>query len=145
MEYFAALPKEAKPHETEKPNVKTSPSKKGTGYGYSNVTLSKFPEYKGDKYDGATAGSRVKTPLIFNNKCLLTSTFLWILLKDAMEKHKKSMVDGPFKAGMFHKVYFDKNPYLTEKDGAVYKPKSRSKSESDLKIFKPSSPPKNVS
>lgn len=54
------------------------------------------------------------------------------------------MVDGPFKAGVYNKVFFDKNPYLTEKDGAVYKEKSRSKSESDLKVFKPSSPPKTV-
>lgn len=57
---------------------------------------------------------------------------------------KKAILGGPFKSGIFQKVYFDKNPYLTEKDGPVNKEKSRSKSESDLKIFKPSSPPKTV-
>ena len=56
------------------------------------------------------------------------------------------MIDGPFKMGKYHKEFFDKNPFLTEKDGPVYKEKDkRSKSEADLKPFKPSSPPKNVS
>lgn len=55
------------------------------------------------------------------------------------------MVSGPFKSGIFQKGFFDKNPYLTEKDSPINKEKpSRSKSESELKPFKPSSPPKKV-
>ncbi len=55
------------------------------------------------------------------------------------------MVSGPFKSGKYHKEYFEKNPFLTEKDGPVLKEKEkRSKSEADLKPFKPSSPPKKV-
>ena len=34
IEYFSAKQKEGKPHEPEKPNIKTNPPKKGTGYGY---------------------------------------------------------------------------------------------------------------
>ena len=50
-----------------------------------------------------------------------------------------------FKAGKYHKEFFEKNPFLTEKDGPVNKEKAlRSKSEADLKPFKPSSPPKKV-
>jgi hypothetical protein len=41
-------------------------------------------------------------------------------------------------------VFFDKNPFLTEKDGPVNKELSRSKSEPNMKPFKPSSPPKTV-
>jgi hypothetical protein len=33
LEYFSGKAKEGKPYEKEKPNIKTNPSKKGTGYG----------------------------------------------------------------------------------------------------------------
>ena len=66
-------------------------------------------------------------------------------MKENKAAHNKAMVSGPFKSGLFHKGFFDKNPYLTEKDSPINKEKpSRSKSESDLKPFKPSSPPKKV-
>lgn len=66
-------------------------------------------------------------------------------LKDNFKQHQKQMMDGPFKAGLFHKGFFDKNPYLTEKDGPVNKEKAtRSKSDPEIKPFKPSSPPKKV-
>ncbi len=34
VDYFSPKEKEKKPYESQKPNVKTNPPKKGTGYGY---------------------------------------------------------------------------------------------------------------
>jgi hypothetical protein len=34
IEHFSAKAKDAAAHEKEKPNIKTNPPKKGTGYGY---------------------------------------------------------------------------------------------------------------
>ena len=67
-------------------------------------------------------------------------------LQENFQKHKKATVSGggPFKNGKYHKEFFDRNPFLTEKDGPTYKERKRSKSEGDLKPFKPSSPPKKV-
>lgn len=121
VEHFSGKPREGKPAEKEKPNVKTNPSKKGTGYGYPNVGLTKYPEYKSDKYDSTDSAA-----------------------KQSSEQHKKSMLGPAFKSGKFHQVVFDKNPYLTQKDGATYKEMTRSKSESDIKKFKPSSHPKTM-
>jgi hypothetical protein len=53
-------------------------------------------------------------------------------------------VGTAFLSGKYHKVLFDKNVYLTEKDGAVNRELSRSKSDPSIKPFKPSSPPKTV-
>jgi len=121
-DYFSPKTSDIKAKEPEKPNVKTNPSKKGTGYGYPLISLDKYPEYKGDKYDSAH-----------------------IQAKESYAAHKKATLSGAFKSGRFHKVYFDNNPFLTEKDGAVYKEK-RSRSESDVKAtpFRPSQPPKTM-
>lgn len=121
--YFSPLGKEKKAKEgLEKPNVKTNPSKKGTGYGYPLVSLDKYPEYKGDLYDAS-----------------LTQA------KENYAAHKKATLSGPFLSGKYHKELFDKNPYLTKNDGAMYKEK-RSRSEADSKTipFKPSQPPKTM-
>ena len=40
----------------EPTNFLTSPSKKGTGYGYVGVTLNKYPEYKSTPYQAAVSG-----------------------------------------------------------------------------------------
>ena len=65
--------------------------------------------------------------------------------KEEYDAHKKAQVGTAFLSGKFHKVLFDKNVYLTEKDGPVNREMSRSKSDPSIKPFKPSSPPKTVS
>lgn len=53
IEYFKPT---AKPYEStkgEKRNIITNPGKMGTGFGYGNVTINKFPEYKSDSYGRA--------------------------------------------------------------------------------------------
>lgn len=121
-DHFSPKTHDKKPKEAEKPNVKTNPSKKGTGYGYPLISLDKYPEYKGDKYDSAHT-----------------------LAKESYAAHKKATLSTAFKSGKYHKVYFDNNPFLTDKDGAVYKEK-RSKSETEVKTlpFRPSQPPKTM-
>lgn len=59
IEYFSPKKAEKKASEPPKPNIKTNPSKKGTGYGYANVALNKYPEYKSDKYDAINELARV--------------------------------------------------------------------------------------
>lgn len=59
VDYFSPKTIDKPKHETEKPNVKTSPSKKGTGYGYTNVGLDKYPEYKSEKYDAVNTIQKV--------------------------------------------------------------------------------------
>jgi hypothetical protein len=39
VEYFSPKEREAKSKDPEKPNVKTNPSKKGTGYGYDTMCI----------------------------------------------------------------------------------------------------------
>lgn len=50
--HFSAQNKPRIQMERTKPNVQTNPSKKGTGYGYANVTLSPYYEHKTDPYNG---------------------------------------------------------------------------------------------
>lgn len=121
-EHFSPVQVAKKPKEAEKPNVKTNPSKKGTGYGYPLISLDKYPEYKADKYDTAQ-----------------------IMAKESYQSHKKATLSGPFKSGKYHKVLFDTNPFPTKEDGATFKEK-RSRSEADAKAipFRPSQPPKTM-
>lgn len=42
----------------EKRNFTTAPSKKGSGFGYADVTLNKFPEYKSTPFDAALKKER---------------------------------------------------------------------------------------
>lgn len=40
MEYFSSKSRDQKAYEAEKPNIKTNPSKKGTGFGYeTKITI----------------------------------------------------------------------------------------------------------
>ena len=111
-------------------------------YRYPLVGLDKYPEYKGDKYDSAQIMAKVD---LHNWAKIKFWSDLNHNLKESYESHKKATVAGPFLSGRFHKVLFDTNPFLTEKDGPVNKEK-RSKSESEIKAipFKPSQPPKTV-
>lgn len=121
-EHFSPKTVDKKAREADKPNVKTNPSKKGTGYGYPLISLDKYPEYKADKYDNAHTEA-----------------------KASYQSHKKATLSGAFLSGKFHKVLFDVSPFPTEKDGATFKEK-RSKSEADAKLnpFRPSQPPKTM-
>ncbi|XP_026212869.1 UPF0602 protein C4orf47 homolog isoform X2 [Anabas testudineus] len=102
-------------------NVMTSPPKKGSGYSYPNVTLSKIELYASDPYDRAKE-----------------------LLKREAAIHRSNLRDGPFKLNLHPKDYFQANPYHSEKPlPPAPKPVSPAQKVSPVP-FKPSSPSKRV-
>ncbi|TPX58729.1 hypothetical protein PhCBS80983_g02934 [Powellomyces hirtus] len=111
-------------HEQQKANFLTSPSKKGTGYGYANVTIGKAYEYTGDPYN-ATEQS----------------------VKKDHEEHKRRVVgERPFVTSSSNMGYFSPFISLVKTDGAAKpgKPTSAKKTAKPLEgqvPFKPSSCP----
>jgi len=51
VKQFSPAKQPKKAHQKEKVNFMTNPGKKGTGYGYTGVTLGKMPDYKTSPYD----------------------------------------------------------------------------------------------
>lgn len=117
-EHFSGLAREGREKPTSLKNVLTNPAKKGSGYGYPNITLSKDPPYFLEKdYEVLKA-----------------------------EKHAPQKVEvvptKPFLAGQHPKDYFDPNPFFTEKPDILYE--GRIPSEKIEKPFIPSSPAKKA-
>ncbi|KAJ3014950.1 hypothetical protein HKX48_004873 [Thoreauomyces humboldtii] len=121
---FTALREQPK-HERQKTNFLTSPPKRGTGYGYANVTIGKSPEYTGDPYNAADVAS-----------------------KKTHEDHKRRVVgERPFVTSSSNMEFF--TPFVSlAKDGAGagkdVKPtsaKRASKQGTTQQPFKPSSGP----
>lgn len=98
-------------------NFYTNPGKRGTGYGYTQVTIGQYNKHQADEYDRA----RERT-------------------KKENESHRKALKGGAFKLNMHPKSFFDENPYRTDKPIPPGKPKSDKLA--DIKPFKPSSPGK---
>ncbi|XP_065490677.1 cilia-and flagella-associated protein 96 [Caloenas nicobarica] len=73
-------------------NFYTNPGKKGTGYGYPNLTI-------GEQYPHAADGYEVER----------------INAKKAQEQHKQLLKGGPFKLNLYPQAYFDENPYFSDK------------------------------
>ncbi|XP_060782943.1 cilia-and flagella-associated protein 96 [Neoarius graeffei] len=73
-------------------NIYTSPPKKGSGYGFPGVTLSKLELYSSDPYDG-----------------------LKELQKGETAAHKSQMKGGPFRLNLHPIECFDSNPYKLNK------------------------------
>ncbi|XP_054879279.1 UPF0602 protein C4orf47 homolog isoform X1 [Poeciliopsis prolifica] len=102
-------------------NILTSPPKKGSGYSYPNVTLSKMDLYVSDPYDRA---------------------------KEALKRegaiHRSKLRDGPFRINLHPQVYFQGNPYHSDKAlPPAQKPLQPQKNVS-MVPFKPTSPSKQI-
>lgn len=98
-------------------NFTTNPLKKGTGYGYSNVTIGNYHKYQSDAYERARE-----------------------LQKKDIERHRSMLKGGAFRLNMHPHALFDDNPYRGDR------PIARKESAGglrDVKPFKPSSPGKN--
>ncbi|XP_015341625.1 UPF0602 protein C4orf47 homolog isoform X1 [Marmota marmota marmota] len=111
---------QAKPREQYMPpgkNLYTNPGKKGTGYGYANITIGKQFSHSSDLYDAARQN-----------------------FKKENEEHHRLLKGAPFKLNLYPRDYFDTNPYFTEKPLPPIK--KEEKKESLLSPFKPSSPGK---
>ncbi|CAG2065680.1 unnamed protein product, partial [Timema podura] len=101
------------------PNVKTKPGKKG-GYGYADITLSKYPDNMSDPFDASHD----------------------VYIKNYVSHVKKKRA-GPFFPPTYPRPYFEVNPYYTKKPVPTYKSVSstRAKLRGPGK-FLPSSPTK---
>ncbi|EDO34007.1 predicted protein [Nematostella vectensis] len=116
---FSPVTKSKSAHVSPGKNFLTNPPKKGTGYGYLQVTIGASPKYMSDAYDRGKE-----------------------LRKKEMDTSGKQMKGGAFKLNLHPKSYFDGNPYKSDrplppvKDGRKAKP--------DFKPFKPSHPPKEI-
>ncbi|ERE86739.1 putative UPF0602 protein C4orf47 like protein [Cricetulus griseus] len=117
--FFSA---QLKPKDEYKPpgkNLYTNPGKKGTGYGYANVTIGKQLSHSSDLYDAAKLN-----------------------YKKDNEEHHRLLKGSPFKLNLHPKDYFDSNPYLLERPLPPIR--REEKKEIVLKPFKPSSPGKKA-
>ncbi|XP_069710986.1 cilia-and flagella-associated protein 96 [Phaenicophaeus curvirostris] len=98
-------------------NFYTNPGKKGTGYGYANLTIGEQYPHEPDEYDRER-----------------------IIAKKAWEEHKRLLKGGPFKLNLYPQEYFDKNPYFNDKP---LPPVKKSPPKKPIATpFKPSSPAK---
>ncbi|KAK2849569.1 hypothetical protein Q5P01_009403 [Channa striata] len=110
-----------KAHRSPGRNIVTSPPKKGSGYSFPNVTLSKLELYASEPYDGAKE----------------------VLKKDAAT-HRSKLRDGPFKLNLHPSDYFQANPYGSDRP---LPPAPRLPSPAhrvSLAPFKPPSPSKQT-
>ncbi|XP_069396383.1 cilia-and flagella-associated protein 96 isoform X2 [Delphinus delphis] len=115
-------PAQSKPKEKYEPpgkNLYTNPGKKGTGYGYANVTIGKQFSHSADFYDAAKLNDKKEN-----------------------EEHHRLLKGTPFKLNLYPREYFDTNPYLFEKPLPPIK--KAEKKEALAHPFKPSSPGKKA-
>ncbi|CAN9514535.1 unnamed protein product [Ophioblennius macclurei] len=115
-----AVSQKAKP--SPRRNIVTSPPKKGSGYSYPNLMLSKVELYTSDPFDRAKE-----------------------ILKREAVAHRSKLQDGPFKLNLHPREYFQKNPYGSEKTlPALQKPPAPPVQRLIQVPFKPSSPSKRI-
>ncbi|KAL0221039.1 hypothetical protein RCL1_000893 [Eukaryota sp. TZLM3-RCL] len=122
LEYIPDKPKETKrgEYKNEPKPIYTSPSKKGSGYSFANVTIGKIPEYKADPI---TADHEQRK-------------------KQREEDAKRRVANAPFVSTSHSRDNFDNNvPYKYEP--GAFKEDKRNHGTSNLKPFIPSSPPKS--
>jgi len=118
--YFSRETARVGKKEKEKLNFMTNPAKKGTGYGFPNVTIGKAPEYKTSPYDANVTKAR----------------------KDAAS-HRKAVRGGAWKANapdapQGERGFFEKNPFRPAKGQG--KPKATLKPKKITVPFYPNKP-----
>ncbi|XP_069349464.1 cilia-and flagella-associated protein 96 [Eulemur rufifrons] len=115
--FFSAQSKPREKYQPPGKNLYTNPGKKGTGYGYANITIGKQFSHSADFYDASKVN-----------------------YKKENEEHRSLVKGSPFKLNLYPREYFDMNPYFSEK------PLPPIKKEVKKKLipspFKPSSPGK---
>uniref|UniRef100_A0A8C9S166 Cilia-and flagella-associated protein 96 n=1 Tax=Scleropages formosus TaxID=113540 RepID=A0A8C9S166_SCLFO len=116
---MSALQIARKPYKAPGKNFVTNPPKKGSGYGYPNVTLSKLESYSADPYDRTRE-----------------------ILKREMRAHRSLMKGPAFHFNLHPMEYFDNNPYKA--DRPLPPMKNPEKIKASLVPFRPSSPGKRI-
>jgi len=122
VEHFSPGTRPRSPYKQKKKNFLNNPGKKGTGYGYSGLTIGKPFTYIDDKYD--------RSKHIYSEE------------RKIRDKNIKS---EPFKLSLHAAEYFDRNPYALKKQLAESKTKKHTSfTDANIgKIFRYSSPAKN--
>ncbi|XP_062514309.1 cilia-and flagella-associated protein 96-like [Corticium candelabrum] len=116
---FSPVKRDGRTYKSPGKNFNTTPAKKGTGYGYVNVTIGQPLTYTSEQYERAKD-----------------------LRKSESETHKKKMVGSAFKLNCHPMDTFDINPYRSDKPLPPLKEAKQSKEA--VKPFKPSSPAKAI-
>ncbi|XP_014787099.1 UPF0602 protein C4orf47 homolog [Octopus bimaculoides] len=111
---LSPTPKPAPPFKPSSRNIFTNPPKKGTGYGYAEVTLNPYPKYLSDPI------SECKDDYMKEYK-----------------HHKTLMKNGPFRLNMHPEEYFTVNPFKVPSGITLSKPKSIDEKRKPLKPLKP--------
>ncbi|XP_052018005.1 UPF0602 protein C4orf47 homolog [Apodemus sylvaticus] len=117
--FFSAQLKPKDKYQPPGKNLYTNPGKKGTGYGYANVTIGRQLSHSSDLYDAAKQN-----------------------YKKESEEHHRLLKGSPFKLNLHPKDYFDTNPYFLEHPLPPIR--REEKKEPSPKPFKPSSPGKKA-
>eukprot|EP00731_Ephydatia_muelleri_P004029 Em0002g205a len=117
VEAFSALSKPKEMGGSPGKNFLTSPGKKGTGFGYTGITIGPLPKYASEPYDRAKE-----------------------LKKEEESKSKTLQKGAPFKLNLHPRDHFDDNPFHADKSVPPYKDPDVPKAKP--KPFKPSSPSK---
>ncbi|KAM4621372.1 cilia-and flagella-associated protein 96 [Polymixia lowei] len=121
VQAMSALAVTLKPHTSAGRNILTSPPKKGSGYSYPNVMLSKMEPYASDPYDRAKEQ-----------------------LKKESVTHRSKLKGGPFKLHLYPRDYFNVNPSYSTKP-LPPAPKLLPPPQKPLQVpFKPPSPNKRM-
>ncbi|XP_005671772.2 UPF0602 protein C4orf47 homolog isoform X2 [Sus scrofa] len=115
--FFSAQSKPKEKYEPPGKNLYTNPGKKGTGYGYANITIGNQFSHSTDFYDAAKLN-----------------------YKKENEEHRRLLKGTAFKLNLYPREYFDANPYFFEKPLPPIK--KAEKKETLANPFKPSSPGK---
>jgi len=112
-----------KAHKQVGRNFTTTPGKRGTGYGYNNITFQLYPAHSVELYNHAKN-----------------------LRRQARLEHEKKVKAGPFKLSNKPTIYFDVNPFKADQPIKAKPPKpSNDKSQFKLKApFRPSNPGKKI-
>ncbi|GFT49566.1 UPF0602 protein C4orf47 homolog [Nephila pilipes] len=118
VEYFSSHPREAEPSEPPAKNFFVNPGKKGTGYGYANLTIGKTPPYFLEE-DYEELKKTPQTP-----------------------KRPEPRPFEPYRAGLFQQEFFDPNPYKIDWELPSPPPRTEPEESIEAEIFLPSSPAK---
>ncbi|XP_075412932.1 cilia-and flagella-associated protein 96 [Tenrec ecaudatus] len=117
VQFFSAQLKPREKYLAPRKNLYTNPGKKGTGYGYTSLTIGKQPSHSADFYEESK-----------------------VVYKKENEDHRHLLKGPPFKLNSYPREYFDANPYFIDKPLPPIK-----KAEKPVALttpFKPSSPAK---
>uniref|UniRef100_A0A672KB28 Cilia-and flagella-associated protein 96 n=1 Tax=Sinocyclocheilus grahami TaxID=75366 RepID=A0A672KB28_SINGR len=119
IQAMSALQNPRKPNKSPGKNFYTNPPKKGSGYSFPDVTLSKMVSHSSDPYDRAKE-----------------------MLKREVMAHKSMLKGGAFRLNLHPVECFNSNPYKFDKP--LQPPKKTEEKKHIALPFKPSSPSKKT-